>query len=169
MRVRRHGACSALVILIAVASAAANAAPVSGEIRSALAWQLALEREGFSPGLIDGNPDLNEIILFDRRRLGQAWHSPKAFRELLSLRRKLRESRFDLVIDRVRSLRVLTLATFRPEFVPRWAGDTHVTLLTVSRLRMVKENSGKGRALGRLNLTDKDGGNAAAVVGYQST
>src|SRR5678815_3864967 len=29
-------------------------------------------------------------------------------------------------------------------------------LLTVSRLRMVKENSEKGRALGRLNLTDKD-------------
>ncbi|MBA3642012.1 MAG: hypothetical protein H0W53_22685 [Acidobacteria bacterium] len=29
-------------------------------------------------------------------------------------------------------------------------------LLTVSRLRMVKENNAKGRALGRLNLTDKD-------------
>ena len=29
-------------------------------------------------------------------------------------------------------------------------------LMTVSRLRMVKENNGKGRALGRLNLTDKD-------------
>ncbi len=29
-------------------------------------------------------------------------------------------------------------------------------LLTVSRLRMVKETSEKGRALGRLNLTDKD-------------
>src|SRR5678815_29191 len=29
-------------------------------------------------------------------------------------------------------------------------------LLTVSRLRMVKENQGKGRALGRLNVTDKD-------------
>src|SRR2546423_5550350 len=29
-------------------------------------------------------------------------------------------------------------------------------LLTVSRLRMVKENNEKGRALGRLNLTDKD-------------
>jgi hypothetical protein len=29
-------------------------------------------------------------------------------------------------------------------------------LLTVSRLRMVKENSERGRALGRLNLTDKD-------------
>lgn len=29
-------------------------------------------------------------------------------------------------------------------------------LMTVSRLRMVKENAQKGRALGRLNLTDKD-------------
>ncbi len=29
-------------------------------------------------------------------------------------------------------------------------------LLTVSRLRMVKENQSKGKALGRLNVTDKD-------------
>lgn len=29
-------------------------------------------------------------------------------------------------------------------------------LMTVSRLRLVKENAQKGRALGRLNLTDKD-------------
>ncbi|HSV14246.1 MAG TPA: hypothetical protein VLI90_08300 [Tepidisphaeraceae bacterium] len=29
-------------------------------------------------------------------------------------------------------------------------------LLTVSRLRMVRENNDRGRALGRLNLTDKD-------------
>src|SRR6185436_14215418 len=29
-------------------------------------------------------------------------------------------------------------------------------LMTVSRLRVVKENSGRGKALGRLNLTDKD-------------
>ncbi len=29
-------------------------------------------------------------------------------------------------------------------------------LLTVSRLRIVQQNRGKGRALGRLNLTDKD-------------
>jgi hypothetical protein len=29
-------------------------------------------------------------------------------------------------------------------------------LLTVSRLRMIKENQERGRALGRLNLTDKD-------------
>src|SRR5687768_18396444 len=29
-------------------------------------------------------------------------------------------------------------------------------LLTVSRLRMIKENSEQGRAMGRLNVTDKD-------------
>lgn len=29
-------------------------------------------------------------------------------------------------------------------------------LMTVSRLRMIKENTEKGRALGRLNITDKD-------------
>src|SRR5687768_8905273 len=29
-------------------------------------------------------------------------------------------------------------------------------LMTVSRLRMIKENDHRGRALGRLNLTDKD-------------
>src|SRR5215831_2954439 len=29
-------------------------------------------------------------------------------------------------------------------------------LLTVSRLRLVKENNERGRAMGRLNLTDKD-------------
>src|SRR3978361_35660 len=29
-------------------------------------------------------------------------------------------------------------------------------LMTVSRLRMVKENNERGRSLGRLNLTDKD-------------
>src|SRR5947209_458611 len=29
-------------------------------------------------------------------------------------------------------------------------------LLTVSRMRMVKENAERGKALGRLNLTDKD-------------
>src|SRR5437016_7394637 len=29
-------------------------------------------------------------------------------------------------------------------------------LLTVSRLRMIKENNARGRALGRLNVTDKD-------------
>ena len=36
-------------------------------------------------------------------------------------------------------------------------------LLTVSRLRMIKENTEKGRAMGRLNLTDKD---VAKITGW---
>ena len=36
-------------------------------------------------------------------------------------------------------------------------------LLTVSRLRMIKENNEKGRAMGRLNLTDKD---VARITGW---
>ena len=36
-------------------------------------------------------------------------------------------------------------------------------LLTVSRLRMVRENNERGRAMGRLNLTDKD---VAKIAGF---
>src|ERR1700726_3767130 len=44
-----------------------------------------------------------------------------------------RES-LDLLIDRVATLRVLVIITFRPEFTPSWVGRPHVTLLSLSRL-----------------------------------
>jgi predicted ATPase len=44
-----------------------------------------------------------------------------------------RES-LDLLIDRVPSLRVLVVITFRPEFAPPWSGRPHVMLLTLTRL-----------------------------------
>jgi hypothetical protein len=44
-----------------------------------------------------------------------------------------RES-LDLLIDRVPTLRVLVIITFRPEFSPPWVGRPHVTLLSLSRL-----------------------------------
>jgi predicted ATPase len=44
-----------------------------------------------------------------------------------------RES-LDLLIDRVATLRILVIITFRPEFTPPWIGRPHVTLLTLSRL-----------------------------------
>jgi class 3 adenylate cyclase/predicted ATPase len=44
-----------------------------------------------------------------------------------------RES-LDLLIDRVPSLRVLVIITFRPEFTPPWVGRGHVTLLSLNRL-----------------------------------
>jgi predicted ATPase len=41
---------------------------------------------------------------------------------------------FGRVVDRVRSLRVLLIVTFRPEFDPPWAGRPYVTLLALNRL-----------------------------------
>jgi len=40
----------------------------------------------------------------------------------------------DLLIDRVPTLRVLVIITFRPEFTPPWIGRPHVTMLNLNRL-----------------------------------
>jgi class 3 adenylate cyclase len=40
----------------------------------------------------------------------------------------------DLLVDRVPSLRVSVIITFRPEFMPPWIGRPHVTLLSLNRL-----------------------------------
>jgi predicted ATPase len=41
---------------------------------------------------------------------------------------------FGRVIDRIATLRVLLLVTFRPEFAPPWIGQPYVTALTLNRL-----------------------------------
>ena len=41
---------------------------------------------------------------------------------------------FGRVVDRVRSLRVLLIVTFRPEFDPPWVGRAYVTFLALNRL-----------------------------------
>jgi predicted ATPase len=41
---------------------------------------------------------------------------------------------FDLLVDRVATLRVLAIFTFRPEFTPPWVGRPHVTMLNLNRL-----------------------------------
>jgi class 3 adenylate cyclase/predicted ATPase len=41
---------------------------------------------------------------------------------------------FSRGIDRIRTLRVLLIVTFRPEFDPPWIGQPHVTALTINRL-----------------------------------
>src|SRR5262249_59131978 len=38
------------------------------------------------------------------------------------------------IVDRVATLRVLLIITFRPEFAPAWIGRSHVTLISLSRL-----------------------------------
>jgi class 3 adenylate cyclase len=41
---------------------------------------------------------------------------------------------FGRIVDRIANLRALLLVTFRPEFVPPWVGQSHVTALTLNRL-----------------------------------
>jgi class 3 adenylate cyclase/predicted ATPase len=41
---------------------------------------------------------------------------------------------FGRLVDRVRTLPVLLVVTFRPEFQPPWVGQPHVTALTINRL-----------------------------------
>src|SRR6202011_529394 len=41
---------------------------------------------------------------------------------------------FGRVVDRIRTLRVLLIVTFRPEFQPPWIGRPHGTALTINRL-----------------------------------
>src|SRR5262249_10537056 len=40
----------------------------------------------------------------------------------------------DLTVERVRSLPVLLIVTFRPEFQPPWSGQPQVSMLTLNRL-----------------------------------
>jgi heptosyltransferase I len=49
--------------------------------------------------LVRNHPDLNEIILFERKLLGKWWYSPQAFRSLMTLICQLRGEHFDAVID----------------------------------------------------------------------
>jgi class 3 adenylate cyclase len=41
---------------------------------------------------------------------------------------------FGRLVDRIRTLRVLLIVTFRPEFEPPWVGQPHVTTLSLNRL-----------------------------------
>jgi class 3 adenylate cyclase/predicted ATPase len=58
----------------------------------------------------------------------------------------------DLIVERVRSLSVLLIVTFRPEFQPPWTGQPQVTMLALNRLdrherTVLVEHITGGRAL----------------------
>jgi heptosyltransferase-1 len=53
----------------------------------------------YCSGLLEGHADLDEVILFDRRRFGTAWKNPAAGLDLIRFKRDLRRRRFDWVID----------------------------------------------------------------------
>jgi len=71
-----------------------------------LSWFVRTE---FTP-LLENHPWLTDIILFDRKFLGKAWYNPRALGSLLSLIRRLRRSKFDIVIDLQGLFRTASLA-----------------------------------------------------------
>jgi lipopolysaccharide heptosyltransferase I len=50
-------------------------------------------------GLLDGHPQLDEVIRFERRRFGQSWRDPGAALGLWKFARELKARQFDLVVD----------------------------------------------------------------------
>ena len=49
--------------------------------------------------ILEGDRDLNELIYFERKKLGKCWRSPQALIALLKFKKTLREGNFDWVID----------------------------------------------------------------------
>ena len=41
---------------------------------------------------------------------------------------------FDIIVERIRTLPVLLIISYRPEFAPPWLGQSHVTVLALNRL-----------------------------------
>lgn len=77
-----------------------------------IAWLVA----PYCAGLIRGLPQLDEVILFDRKRFGAAWRNVAIAKALVAFHRDLRAGRFDLVLDLQGLLRSawLTRATGAP-------------------------------------------------------
>jgi lipopolysaccharide heptosyltransferase I len=68
-----------------------------------------LIRPEFAP-LIENHPHLDYIVLFDRKFLGKAWYRPGAFGSLVSLIHRLRQRKFDAIIDLQGLFRTASLA-----------------------------------------------------------
>ena len=79
-----------IVLALPVLSALRNSFP-----DAKISW---LIRPEFAP-LLKNHPHLNQTILFDRNLLAKAWRNVHAFAELQTLIRRLRNEKFDAVID----------------------------------------------------------------------
>jgi class 3 adenylate cyclase/predicted ATPase len=60
---------------------------------------------------------------------------------------------FGRVVDRISTLRVLLIVTFRPEFEPSWVGRSHVTAMIINRLTQRDVGVMIGRVVGNRQLS----------------
>ena len=60
-----------------------------------ISWMLSTACDN----LLQDDKDLDEIIYFDRKKLGKCWYSLSGLKALLQFRRQLRKGNFDWVID----------------------------------------------------------------------
>ena len=67
-----------------------------------------LVRPEFAP-LIQNHPYLDEVIIFDRKKLSNWWYNPKSFKRFSELVKTLREKKFDTVFDFQGLLRTASL------------------------------------------------------------
>lgn len=111
-------------------------------------------------GLLEGHPQLDEVILFDRGRYGGWWKSPSVAAEMRAFTRALRSRGFDLAVDlqgllrsgwlgwKTRAPRRVGMAyaregawAFYTDRVPARAGERHA----IERYLDVAESLGLGR------------------------
>jgi class 3 adenylate cyclase/predicted ATPase len=59
---------------------------------------------------------------------------------------------FGLIVDKIPTLRVLLIVTFRPEFEPPWIGRPYVTTLTINRLAEREVSAMIDRVIGNKSL-----------------
>lgn len=97
-----------------------------------------LVRPEFAP-ILEGHPHLDEIVLFDRKRLATAWRDPRSFKELMNLISRLRRDRFDAVLDLQGLFRTASLAWLsgcKKRFGPIWRQEfAHLFYTTAVRPR----------------------------------
>jgi lipopolysaccharide heptosyltransferase I len=130
--------------------------------------------------LIEGLSDL-ELILFERKRLGQSWKSLSALKELLAFQKSLRDRHFDLVVDLQGLLRSAwfarcTRAPLRVGFANAremgWMFYTHRVSLYTMEQHAVLRNMSVAAALGcppdeigfELPITEQDRAAARELV-----
>ncbi|MGB8225838.1 MAG: glycosyltransferase family 9 protein [Sedimentisphaerales bacterium] len=49
--------------------------------------------------LLENHPCIDNVVIFDRKKLGKWWFKPSAFAELIRLIRQLRKAKYDIVFD----------------------------------------------------------------------